>query len=50
MGIVPRAVCMIFEKLSQRQEYGNDITFRVMMSCFEIYMETVKDLFEPNNL
>ena len=48
IGIVPRAVHMIFDHLEKRQKFGNQ-TFSVTMSCYEIYIETVRDLFDPQN-
>lgn len=50
-GIVPRAVHMIFDTLQQRKQFGgaSQVTFSVKMSCFEVYIETVKDLFNPEN-
>ena len=48
-GIVPRAVQMIFDTLEQRKTYGKQVSFSVTMSCFEIYIETVRDLLKPEN-
>ena len=49
-GIVPRAVQMIFNSLAERKRlFGSQLTFSVMMSCFEIYIETAKDLLDVSN-
>jgi hypothetical protein len=48
MGLVPRSVKMIFETLSK---YDNKDSTRVevKLSCFEIHIETVRDLLDPKN-
>ena len=49
-GIVPRAVQMIFSSLEERQNLvGEHMKFSVMMSCFEIYIDTVNDLLNVQN-
>ena len=40
---------MIFDTLEQRKTYGKQVSFSVTMSCFEIYIETVRDLLNPEN-
>ena len=40
---------MIFETLKQRQKFGEQITFSVTMSCYELHIETVRDLLHPDN-
>lgn len=48
MGLVPRSVNMIFETLQKykEQDWRN---VKLMMSCFEIHIETVRDLLDPTN-
>lgn len=48
MGLVPRSVSMIFETLQKYkdQDWQN---IKLMMSCFEIHIETVRDLLDPSN-
>jgi len=40
---------MIFDTLQQRKKFGNQMTFSVKMSCFEIYIQDVTDLFDRSN-
>lgn len=44
MGLVPRSVKMIFEMMSDRMD-----NVKVTLSCFEIHIETVRDLLDPSN-
>ena len=48
-GIVPRAVHLIFEKLKSNQQIGSPEHSRVFMSCYELHIENVRDLLNPNN-
>ena len=41
---------MIFNSLEERRNLvGEQMRFSVMMSCFEIYIETVNDLLNVQN-
>lgn len=42
-GVIPRAIDHIFERIDSLKE---STEFRVSLSCLEIYMEFVMDLFE----
>jgi len=48
MGLVPRSVKMIFETL-KKYENDNWQKVEVTLSCFEIHIETVRDLLDPKN-
>lgn len=48
MGLVPRSVKMIFEMMGpQIEKEGPEV--KVTLSCFEIHIETVRDLLDPTN-
>jgi len=48
-GIIPRGVLQIFDRINNSPE---QLEFTVKVSMVEIYMERIKDLFNPkeNNL
>lgn len=48
MGLVPRSVRMVFEHLAKYQNEDWKKT-QVSLSCFEIHIETVRDLLDPKN-
>ena len=50
-GIVPRSVKMIFNSLEdERKAFDEEeCKFEVKMSCYEIHVETVRDLLDPSN-
>lgn len=48
MGLVPRSVRMIFETL-EKANSPEWKTLQVSMSCFEIHIETVRDLLNTAN-
>lgn len=51
MGLVPRSVKMVFETIQKYQSTGSEDWKRVQvtLSCFEIHIETVRDLLDPKN-
>jgi len=49
MGLVPRSVKMIFETL-KKYENEDCKSVEVFISCFEIHIETVRDLLDPSNV
>jgi kinesin family member C1 len=48
MGLVPRSVNMVFETLQKYQKEDWQ-KVQVSLSCFEIHIETVRDLLDPKN-
>ena len=48
-GIVPRSVDSIFQLLQKITERDPSKNFKVKMSCYEIHVETVRDLLDPQN-
>ena len=44
-GIIPIACDKIFKKVAENEDA--DLTYKVEMSMMEIYMEKIRDLFEP---
>lgn len=46
MGLVPRSVKMIFDNLETYDSKDWE-TIEVSLSCIEIHIETVRDLFNP---
>ena len=49
-GIIPRAFDYIFEKINQLSEEDNiNYTYNINIAFIQLYLETIQDLFEPNN-
>ena len=48
-GIIPRSFDYIFDKINNIQNQNNNIKFNVNIAFLQIYLETIQDLFEPNN-
>jgi Kinesin motor domain len=49
MGLVPRSVKFIFETIEKNSDHENWKNVKVTLSCFEIHIETVRDLLDPSN-
>ena len=49
-GIIPRAFDYIFVKINQLSEEDNiNYTYNINIAFIRLYLETIQDLFEPNN-
>ena len=49
-GIIPRSFDYIFEKINQLSEEDNiNYTYNINIVFIRLYLETIQDLFEPNN-
>ncbi|KAJ1472318.1 P-loop containing nucleoside triphosphate hydrolase protein [Baffinella frigidus] len=48
-GIIPRAICQIFEEVADRQSKNPGTIYKILVSFIEIYNEEIKDLLDPNN-
>lgn len=49
MGLVPRSVRMIFETLKKYESEDCWQMTSVTISCFELHIETIRDLLDPAN-
>ena len=48
-GIIPRSFDYIFERIKQIQKEEPSSKYNINISFIQIYLETIQDLFEPNN-
>ena len=48
-GIIPRAFDYIFERIKQIQREDPSSKYTINIAFIQIYLETIQDLFEPNN-
>ena len=48
-GIIPRSFDYIFERIKQLQKEEPSSKYNINISFIQIYLETIQDLFEPNN-
>ena len=48
-GIVPRSFDYIFNRIKKLQKEDPTSKFNINISFIQIYLETIQDLFEPNN-
>ncbi len=49
-GIIPRSLDYIFEKINQLSEEDNiNYTYNINIVFIQLCLETIQDLFEPNN-
>ena len=48
-GIIPRSFDYIFERIKQLQKEEPSSKYNINISFIQIYLETIHDLFEPNN-
>ena len=48
-GIIPRTFDYIFDRLKQIQKEDPSSKYSINIAFIQIYLETIQDLFEPNN-
>ena len=48
LGLAPRMINLIFQKLNEKNENSNEISSSVTMRFYEIYLEKVNDLLDIN--